>query len=142
LVAFDSKSGVLPSFHEPIEKQFPIVWAPDVGCVAAGLLSAPVARTTTPRIVYVEGPRRYSASDVVETLATLLGCPVVAQAVPRERRLPALVGGVLSESYARLIVELYDTQNAGGIEIEDGAAECGRGATTLAEGLARITARS
>jgi NAD(P)H dehydrogenase (quinone) len=134
-----AKRGVLPSFHDPIRKPFPTVWAPDVGRVAAGLSARSLARTTTPRIPYVEGPRRYSATEVADTLATLLGRPVVAQAVPREHWLPALVGGGLSESYARLIVELYDTQNAGGIEIEDGVAERGRGATTLAEGLARIT---
>jgi len=53
-----AETGVLPSMHHPLIKQFPMVSAQDVGLVAADLLASPNGPQTQ-RIVRIEGPRRY-----------------------------------------------------------------------------------
>jgi len=126
--------GVLPSLHHPVSRLFPTVSAPDVGVVAAEILAEPGQHRGGPRIVHVEGPRRYAASDVAAAVEHLLGLPVEARALAREAWLPALLAGGLGGSYARLVTELQDAHNAGGIDVEPGG-EVRRGATELGEAL-------
>jgi NAD(P)H dehydrogenase (quinone) len=136
------ESGLLPSLHHPVERLFPSVNAADVGRVAAELLAAddgPQARSS-PRVVHAEGPRRISAQDVAEVLATLVGRAVVAQPFPRDRWLAALRAGGLGERYAQLIAELQDAHNAGLIDSEAGG-EVMYGSTELADALAHAQLR-
>ncbi len=101
-----AETGVLPSFHQPLTKLFPMVSAADVGLVAADLLTS-ADFNETPRIVYVEGPRRYSALDVAATLGHAFGREVVARELPRpewtaaarSRRSGALTTPVSSPSF-------------------------------------------
>ena len=58
-----SASGVFRHFHQPLTKILPIVWSADVGVVAADLLSEGATRHGSPRVVHVEGPRRYAVAD-------------------------------------------------------------------------------
>lgn len=125
-------TGVLPSFHHPLTKVFPMVSAQDVGAVSADLLQTPDAGRA-PRIVYVEGPRRYTAHDVAKTLAGAFGREIVARELPRAEWTAALTRGGLSPAYAGLVVQLYDAHNAGMIEIERGASDIRRGATGFAD---------
>ena len=125
--------GVLPSLHHPVTKTFPTVSAFDVGSVAAELLAREPAHRGV-RVVHVEGPRRYCAVDVAQTFEHLLGRSVVAQALPRAEWASVLTGAGLSADYARLVTELQDTHNAGGIDVEpDG--EVLRGPTELSDAL-------
>ncbi|MGO4122914.1 NAD(P)H-binding protein [Inquilinus sp. YAF38] len=126
-------TGVLASLHHPLDKRFPTVSAPDVGLIAADLLAAAEA---PPRILHAEGPQRYTPMDVAAALATPLGRPVQAVALPRDQWDQALAAGGLSEGYVRLITDLYDAHNAGRIEVEGG--EIRRGTTPLAEVLAAL----
>ena len=128
--------GILPSLHQPLSKQFPTVSANDVGLVAADLLLSPDARG----VVHVEGPRRYTPDEVAATVAELLGRSVAAREIPRAEWHKTLVRGGVSASYADLIVELYDTHNAGGIDAEPGG-EIRRGTTELKEALAPLAKR-
>src|SRR5882724_2852785 len=63
--AFDAASarstGVIESFLQPLDKQYPMVAAKDVGCVAAELL-----RDTWRghRVVELEGPRRVTPNEI------------------------------------------------------------------------------
>ena len=139
ILAVASGSGVLPSMHHPLTKPFPTVSAADVGVAAADLLTD--GSTVRQRIVHVEGPRRYTALDVAATLAALVGRPVTAQELPRSEWLPVLVRAGLGESYATLVVELYDAHNRGRIEAERAAGETRRGRTELAEVFASLLAR-
>jgi NAD(P)H dehydrogenase (quinone) len=125
-------TGVLPSLHHPLTKIFPMASAQDVGIVAADLLTERDP-PSTPRIVYVEGPRRYTALDVAEALAGAFGRKVVARELPRPDWMAALTRGGLSPAYAGLVAELYDAHNAGLIDVEPGATDIRRGATDFAD---------
>jgi uncharacterized protein YbjT (DUF2867 family) len=127
--------GILQSLHHPVSKHFPAVSALDVGQAAAEILSRPVERAPARRVVHVEGPRRYSASDLSSALSRIVGRQVVAQALPRARWEAALTSRGLGASYARLVGEMQDAHNAGLIDVEPGG-EVRLGTTSLAEALA------
>jgi len=126
------ETGILPSLHHPLTKLFPMISAADVGAISADLLAAPDV-PTTPRIIHVEGPRRYTPLDVANTFSSLLGKEVVARELPRADWIPALTRGGLSVRYATLVAELYDAHNAGLIDSEKGATDVRRGATDFAD---------
>ena len=125
------ETGVLPSFHHPVSKIFPTISAPDVGVIAAALLLQ-MSVATSRHIVHAEGPRRYSAIDVAESLSEISGRQIVAKAVPESEWIPALTRAGAGESYANLIRELYVAHNAGRIEVEPGG-EVRLGTTELGE---------
>ncbi|HFT8006118.1 TPA: NAD(P)H-binding protein [Burkholderia cenocepacia] len=129
-------TGVLPSFHHPVGKVFPTVWAPDVGVVAARLLLDAPEGGRGPRIVSVEGARRVSVTAIAETLGAAAGRAIVAHELPRDTWSATLLRAGLSERHAQLIVDLYDVHNAGRIDVEAGVSERVYGTTTLEEALA------
>ncbi|RQV31035.1 NmrA family transcriptional regulator [Burkholderia cenocepacia] len=131
-------TGVLPSFHHPVGKAFPTVWAPDVGIVAARLMLDAPEGGSGPRIVSVEGPRRVSVTSIAETLGTAAGRAIVAHALPRDTWSATLLRAGLSERHGQLIVDLYDVHNAGRIDVEAGVSERVCGTTTLEEALAAL----
>lgn len=130
--------GILPSLHHPVTKLFPTVAAADVGLVAADLLASGADHPRRPRVVHVEGPRRYSAVDVADTMARLLGRSVAAQPLPRDQWASVLEAAGLGDDYARCVVELQDAHNAGHIDVEPGGGEMRRGSTALETVLARL----
>jgi hypothetical protein len=91
----------------------------------------------SPRIVHVEGPRRYSALDVAATLTELAGREVVARELARSEWVPTLQRGGLSASYAELVAELFEIHNEGRIDAEQGA-EIRCGTTELRDALAPL----
>lgn len=131
-------TGVLPSFHHPVDKVFPAVWAPDVGIAAARLLADRAESGSGLRIVSVEGPQRVSVQDIADMLGAAAGRRIVAQALPRDAWTATLLRAGLSERHAQLIVDLYDAHNAGQIDVEAGVSEQVHGATGPAEALAAL----
>jgi NAD(P)H dehydrogenase (quinone) len=131
-------SGVLGSLHQPLTKRFPTVSAPDLGAVAAELLTDEAPRSRGPRIVHIEGPQRYTALDVAATLSELADRDVVARELPRPEWVSALQRGGVGESYAELVAELFDAHNAGRIDAEHGAGEVRRGTTGLRAALSEL----
>jgi NAD(P)H dehydrogenase (quinone) len=125
-------TGILPALHHPLTKMFPMVSARDVGIVAADLLASSDTQDG-PRIVHVEGPRRYTPLDVAKALSDAFGREVVARELPRADWIAALTRGGLSPAYAGLVAELYDAHNAGLIDVERGATDIRRGATDFAD---------
>ncbi|MDF3080787.1 NmrA family NAD(P)-binding protein [Burkholderia sola] len=134
-------TGVLPTFHHPVDKVFPTVWAPDVGVVAARLLLDAPEGGSGPRIVSVEGPRRVSVTAIADTLGAAAGRSIVAHELPRDAWNATLRRAGLSESHAQLIVDLYDVHNAGRIDVEADVSERVYGTTTLEEALAQLVRR-
>ncbi len=131
-------NGVLTTLHAPVTKEFPVVSAPDVGIVAAELLTDGDAEHR--RIVHVEGPRRYTSEEVAAILGRLAGRPITARALAAGERVPALLRGGVSASYAQLVADLYDAHNAGRIDAERGAGPVRRGTTTMDDVLAPMVA--
>ena len=73
--------GVVPSFLQPLDHPIPMVATADIGRTAADLLRE---SWTGPRIVELEGPRRYSANDVAAAFVKAVGHPVRMEPVPRD----------------------------------------------------------
>jgi uncharacterized protein YbjT (DUF2867 family) len=134
--------GFLPSLHHPVTRPFPTVSAFDVGAIATDLLDAPAPDGSAPRVVHVEGPRRYSAEDFAHVFQKVLGKQVVARAMERETWPTALAAAGLGANYARLVMELQDAHNAGRVDVEEGVGEVRRGATELEAALSPLLERS
>lgn len=127
-------SGILPSFHDPVDRMLPMISAPDLGRIAAGLLLKPSTGKDL-QIVHAEGPRRYSPVDVADALSRLLGRSIEAQAVPRAQR-KASLQRIMSESASELLFKVYDAHSKGGlIDVETNAGEVRQGTTHLVDVL-------
>ena len=137
---FAAERGSLPTMHHPLTKRFPTVSAADVGVIAGELLASSDggAQRARPRVVHVEGPRRYSALDVAAALGKILGREVVAGELPRAEWRAMLIAGGIGERYADLVVSLFDVHNAGRIDVEPGVGELRRGTTELVDALAAL----
>ncbi|WP_269501872.1 NmrA family NAD(P)-binding protein [Burkholderia sp. IMCC1007] len=131
-------TGVLPSFHHPVDKLFPTVWAPDVGVAAARLLLDPAEPGNGTCIVSIEGPRRVSVRDIAATLGAAAGGEIVARELPRDAWTATLLRAGLSERHAQLIVDLYDVHNAGLIDVEAGVSARLYGTTSPEDALAQL----
>ncbi|CAM2169333.1 NAD(P)H dehydrogenase (quinone) [Paraburkholderia sacchari] len=132
-------SGVLASFHHPLDKRFPTVAAQDVGVAAADLLLDPAHGHGT-RVVSIEGPRRIGATYVANVLAEISNRDIVARELPRDQWTPVLLRAGLSERHVQLIADLYDVHNAGKIDVEFGMPERRFGKTELVEVFAPVVA--
>jgi uncharacterized protein YbjT (DUF2867 family)/limonene-1,2-epoxide hydrolase len=126
-------TGVLPSLHHPVDRAFPTIAARDVGQIAADLLLRANVNVRE-HIVHAEGARRYAATDVAAALSQLLGRTVIAQALPRSEWRESLRRAV-SASTASLLVELYEAQSRGLIDVEPNRGELRHGVTELIEAL-------
>lgn len=134
LIPVAAATGVLPTFHQHVDRPFPTVSAQDVGRMAADLLLHPGVASGA-RTVHAEGPRRYAASDVAAALGELLGRTVTAQSIPRAQWMEKF-GRIVSESTARLLVGIYDAHERGGlIDVEPGGGEVRHGTTGLVQAL-------
>jgi NAD(P)H dehydrogenase (quinone) len=133
LLGFAIRTGQLPSLHHPITKLFPTVNASDVGLIAAGLL---VSENDIPlRVVHAEGPHRYCAKDIADTLSRLVGKSIIATELPRSQWVPALMQGGLSQGYAELVATMSEVHNSGAIDIEPNVGDVIKGATDLRHAL-------
>jgi len=74
------ETGEVPAFLQPVSRRISMVATDDIGRTAASVLQQ---TWTGNRFIEIEGPQRYSPSDIAEALASLLGRSVRAVAVPR-----------------------------------------------------------
>lgn len=66
----------------PADLEIPMVSPADLGQAAAARLTSPVADTG---LHYIEGPRRYTFTDVAAAFSSLLGKPVSVETTPRDQ---------------------------------------------------------
>ena len=107
--------GVIASFLQPLDRAIPMVATADIGRVAADLLRQD---WTGRRIVELQGPRPVSPNDIAAALATLLGRPVRAEAVPR-----ATWGGLFRDqgmADPQPRIQMLDGFNEGWLTFEGG----------------------
>ncbi len=81
-VAPARETGVIPSFLQPLDKSVPMVAVADIGRLAAELLQETWEGR---RVVELEGPRRVTPNEITACFAEILGRPVRAEIVPRDR---------------------------------------------------------
>jgi uncharacterized protein YbjT (DUF2867 family) len=132
-----ARSGVVPSFLQPLDHPIPMVATPDIAAVAAEVLRENWSGT---RIVELEGPRRYSANDIASGFARVLGHPVRIEAVPRDTWETLFRGQGMHNPMPR--IRMLDGFNEGWIDFEGGQAEKRSGATPLDTVLSELVARA
>lgn len=133
LIPLARETGILPSFHQPLDRPIALVSAREVGLMAADLLQRPSWEPGI-QVLHAEGPRRYSAADVATALSQLLGHPITAQAVPRSQWRETWQRAV-SPSLTDLLVDLYDTHNRGGLIDVEPQGEVIHGVVKLVDAL-------
>ncbi|MEP7044615.1 MAG: NmrA family NAD(P)-binding protein [Dokdonella sp.] len=130
-----ARSGVIPSFLQPLDHAIPMVATVDIARAAADLLRE---QWNGVRIVELEGPRRYSANDISAAFAAALGHPVRTNAVPRDTWESLFRSQGMRNPLPR--IRMVDGFNEGWIDFEGGAAEHRTGPTSLDTVLQRLVA--
>jgi NAD(P)H dehydrogenase (quinone) len=120
-----ARSGVVPSFLQPLDHAIPMVATVDIGRTAAELLRDSWSGV---RLVELEGPRRYSARDIGAAFAAALGRDVRVDPVPRDTWEALLRSQGMKHPMPRM--RMVDGFNEGWIDFEGGG-EHRKGATTL-----------
>jgi uncharacterized protein YbjT (DUF2867 family) len=128
-------SGRLPTMYA-VDLAIPMVAPRDLGAAAADRLISPLDDIG---IRYVEGPRRYTSTDVANAFADALGRPVAVDVIPRDNWNETFrdlgFSEAAADSYTRMIAASVDQ----GFDMPDDAI---RGATTLEAYIRDLAARS
>jgi len=126
------EKGIVPSFLQPLDRQFPMIATADIGRVAAELLQE---KWNGQRVVELEGPYRLSPNDIAATLTKVVGHPVKMEAVPRETWEPLFKAQGMKNPIPR--IRMLDGFNEGWIDFKGGKAL--KGKVTLEEVLQTLT---
>jgi uncharacterized protein YbjT (DUF2867 family) len=129
-------TGKTASFLQPLEKRVPMVATADIGRIAAKCL---VDKWTGPRVVEIEGPRRYSPLDQAASLSRVLQRLVTTEAVPRDEW--PLRFSALEPVDPGPRMEMLDGLNSDWICFEGGMAEYAKGDTDLDTVVAALAAK-
>jgi uncharacterized protein YbjT (DUF2867 family) len=132
-----ARTGMSPSFLQPLDHPIPMVATADVGRVAAELLRETWAGV---RVVELEARRRYAANDIASGFAHALGRPVRAEAVPRDSWEALFRGQGARNPTPRM--RMLDGFNQGWIDFERAGAETRYGDTSLETVLGELVGRS
>lgn len=98
------ETGEITTFY-PADLKLPMIAPEDLGKFAAKLLSEPVESTG---IYYVEGPERYSVSDVAAAFSKILNRPVKVVVLGDGEWLPWLMQKGYSQSSAESMVRMTE----------------------------------
>ncbi|WP_342652951.1 NmrA family NAD(P)-binding protein [Pseudomonas sp. F3-2] len=107
------RTGVIPSFLQPLDRAVPMIATADVGHVAAQLLQE---HWVGKRIVELESQTPVSPDQIAATFTELLGKPVTMQAVPRDQWQALFVSQGMSNPLPRM--QMLDGFNEGWIRFE------------------------
>jgi NAD(P)H dehydrogenase (quinone) len=128
-----ARSGVVPTFLQPLDHAIPMVATADIGATAAMLLQE---YWNGVRIVELEGPRRYAAADIGRAFAAVLGREVRMEPVPRDSWEQLFRSQGMRHPMPR--IRMVDGFNEGWIDFEGGG-EHRRGSVTLETVIAGLT---
>ena len=107
------RTGVLPSFFAPVDRQFPQVAVADIADTVVRELRRGDSRT-----VELAGPADYAPTDVAAAFASALGQPITAQSIERDQWPQALSQFGLPPSAINGLIEMWEGFNSGHIEFE------------------------
>jgi uncharacterized protein YbjT (DUF2867 family) len=130
------KTGVIPSFLQPLDKAFPMVATADIGRVLAGLLQD---RWVGRKVVELEGPGRVTPNDIGATFSKVLGRSVKMEAVPRAKWEGIFKAQGMADPTPR--IRMLDGFNEGWIEFEGGQAGSVKGVIPLETVLRELVDR-
>jgi len=121
-----ARKGVVPSFLQPLDHRIAMVASSDIARTAAELLNQTWMGA---RVVELEGPRRYSANDIVAGFSAALERPVRAEVVPREQWETLFRSQGMKNPMPR--IRMIDGFNEGWIDFEFGETNSRKERTTL-----------
>jgi uncharacterized protein YbjT (DUF2867 family) len=131
-----AKNGLIQSYLQPLDRRIPMVSADDVGRTAAALLQE---RWEGKRVVELEGAQRVSPNAVAAAFATVLGTPVRAEAVPRDRWESVFRAQGMKNPTPR--IQMIDGFNAGWIDFADRGAHARKGSISIDQAIATLIQR-
>ena len=129
--------GRIASFLQPLDQQYPMVAAQDVGLTAAQLLRE---RWTGHRVVELTGPAPVTPNQIAEELSVALGKQVTARAVPRSDWESLFRSQGMKNPTPRM--QMLDGFNEGWIRFSRGGMNAQRGATPLEQVIAALVSRN
>ncbi len=121
-----AKTGIIPSFLQPLAHKIPMVATLDIGRTIADLLRETWSGT---RVVELEAMQRYSANDIAAGFAKVLGHAVNANPVPRDTWETLFRSQGMQYPMPR--IRMIDGFNEGWIDFERNGTEARYGRTSL-----------
>ena len=131
-----AKKGLIQSYLQPLDRPVPMVSTDDVGRAAAELLKE---RWEGKRIVELEGAQRVSPNALAAAFANVLGTPVRAEVVPRDRWESIFRTQGMKNPTPRM--QMIDGFNAGWIDFPDRGAHARKGAISVDQAIATLVQR-
>ena len=125
-------TGIFYSFFQPTDRAFPMIATVDIGNEVARLL---VSGWEGNKIVELGSP--VSADDLARAMGKVLGKPVTAQAIPRDRWATSLQAFGMMPGTTGLYEEMLDGFNSGWIDFGVPGTVSVPGTTTAAEVFAQ-----
>jgi NAD(P)H dehydrogenase (quinone) len=119
-------AGRIDSFLQPLDQQFPMVAAQDVGTTAAQLLRE---TWSGHRVVELTGPAPVTPNQIAQAFAAALGRPVTASVVARQEWDALFRAQGMQNPTPRM--QMLDGFNEGWIRFAAGGTSALRGTTTL-----------
>jgi len=132
-----AKTGVVPSFLQPLDHAIGMVATEDIGRTAADLLRE---TWTGSRVVELEGPRHYSANDIAASFSAAFGHTVRMDPVPRDQWETLFRSQGAKNPIPR--IQMLDGFNQGWMVFEGGSVESRKGQTTLEQALKALVTAS
>jgi uncharacterized protein YbjT (DUF2867 family) len=129
--------GVIQSYLQPRDKVFPMVATEDVGRTAAALL---LDSWEGHRVIELEGPYRVSPDDIAEAFAKVLGWPVKAHTVAREKWEALFREQGMANPTPRM--QMLDGFNEGWIDFPQRDVSSLKGTITIDQAIAALVAGS
>jgi uncharacterized protein YbjT (DUF2867 family) len=131
-----AKNGLIQSYLQPLDRAVPMVSTDDVGRTAAALLQE---RWEGRRVVELEGAQRVSPNVLAAAFAKVLGTPVRAEVVPRDRW--ESVFRVQGMKHPTPRMQMIDGFNAGWIDFPDRGAQARKGSISIDQAIAALMRR-
>ena len=131
-----AKKGLIQSYLQPLDRPIPMVSTDDVGRAAAELLKE---RWEGKRVVELEGAQRVSPNALAAAFAKVLGTPVRAEVVPRDRWESIFRTQGMKNPTPRM--QMIDGFNSGWIDFPDRGAHARKGAISLDQAIATLIQR-
>jgi NAD(P)H dehydrogenase (quinone) len=136
-VAPATRSGVIPSFLQPLDEPVPMIATADIGRVAAALFQE---TWSGHRVVELEGPQRVTPNEIAATFSRLLGRPVKMEVVPRDTWESLFLSQGMKNPTPR--IRMLDGFNEGWIEFASGEAGSQKGKVALETVLRSLIERA
>jgi NAD(P)H dehydrogenase (quinone) len=127
------------SFYQPLERAYAMVATKDVGRIGAQIL---LQDWHGNRVIEISGPISYSSKDAAAALGAVIGRPIAAVAVPRDRWVDTLAQNGMPADRSGAYIEMVDSLNSGWIDLGVPGTEQTKGTTDLVTTVKALAVQS